>query len=340
MASKDKAVVGMRFIAAMIEEKVDPKALFFACGEGKVDYITYLQKCLGSEFGVTFLGGNNNPVAKVSHPLSEKSVVLRFVPINKAALANGTSSEQALDVLQTSPRFQKPFLKAQAVETEFEKILLECSAFHEKGSLESFCNAQRSHLREDEFAQFVTKQVRNLFFLAASIRRKGVWHTDIKPSNLLLDDLGNLVLSDTKGLLLYSDRFIKRNRIDATSAYYDDSILGAGNQTDLNRLLQLNIAVSIYEVLTGELPEQNLDATTREATLKLDFSKDVFFTPEGKRLKNCIKSLIDDKDFDFGLWIKQLAKPAFQEATSHYKQSLLDIASHRQLNSLSNNGFN
>lgn len=28
MASKDKAAVGMRFIAAVIEEKVNPKALF------------------------------------------------------------------------------------------------------------------------------------------------------------------------------------------------------------------------------------------------------------------------------------------------------------------------
>jgi len=340
MASKDKAAVGMRFIAAVIEEKVNPKALFFACGEGKVDYIAYLQKCLGSEFDVVFLGGNNNPVAKISHPLSEQAVVLRFVPVSKTASANGTSSEQALSVLQTSPRFQKPFFKTQAVETEFEKILLECSAFHAKGSLESFCKAQRSHLNEDEFTQMVTKQVRNLFFLAASIRRKGVWHTDIKPSNLLLDDNGNLVLSDTKGLLLYEGRFIKRNRIDASCAYYDTSILGAGNQTDLSRLLQLNIAVSIYEILSGELPEQDFKIAARDASLNFDFSGAVFSTSEGKRLKSCIKNLTDDKECDFGLWIKQLSRPAFQEATSSYKQSLLDIASHRQSNSLSSNGLN
>ena len=92
--------------------------------------------------------------------------------------------------------------------------------------------------------------------LANSHRRK-VIHRDIKPENILIDEPGEVFLTDF-GLALFEDeeQLGKEGEVAGTMGYVSpDALLGAANELD-GRVDIWSVGIVLYEMLTGELPRR------------------------------------------------------------------------------------
>ncbi|XP_022135069.1 CBL-interacting serine/threonine-protein kinase 6 [Momordica charantia] len=153
---------------------------------------------------------------------------------------------------------------------------------------ELFSKISRGRLREDVARVYFQQLISAIDFCHS----RGVYHRDLKPENLLLDDDGNLKVTDF-GLSAFSEHLKQDGLLHTTCgtpAYVAPEVIGKkgynGAKADL-----WSCGVILYVLLAGFLPFQddNIVAMYRKI-YRGDFKCPPWFSPESRRL---ITKLLD-----------------------------------------------
>lgn len=153
---------------------------------------------------------------------------------------------------------------------------------------ELFSKVARGRLKEDAARLYFQQLISAIDFCHS----RGVYHRDLKPENLLLDDEGNLKVTDF-GLSAFSEHLKQDGLLHTTCgtpAYVSPEVIGKkgydGAKADL-----WSCGVILYVLLAGFLPFQddNLVAMYKKI-YKGDFKCPPWFSPESRRL---ITKLLD-----------------------------------------------
>lgn len=147
---------------------------------------------------------------------------------------------------------------------------------------ELFSKIARGRLREDAARVYFQQLISAVDFCHS----RGVYHRDLKPENLLLDDDGNLKVTDF-GLSAFAEHLKQDGLLHTTCgtpAYVAPEVIGKkgydGSKADL-----WSCGVILYVLLAGFLPFQddNLVAMYRKI-YRGDFKCPPWFSPEARRL--------------------------------------------------------
>ncbi|XP_052182618.1 CBL-interacting serine/threonine-protein kinase 6-like [Diospyros lotus] len=147
---------------------------------------------------------------------------------------------------------------------------------------ELFSKIAKGRLREDLAKQYFQQLISAVDFCHS----RGVYHRDLKPENLLLDDGGNLKVTDF-GLSAFSGHQRQDGLLHTTCgtpAYVAPEVIGKkgydGAKADL-----WSCGVILYVLLAGFLPfqEDNIVAMYRKI-YRGDFKCPPWFSPESRRL--------------------------------------------------------
>ncbi|KAA8535339.1 hypothetical protein F0562_030342 [Nyssa sinensis] len=153
---------------------------------------------------------------------------------------------------------------------------------------ELFTRIAKGRLREDVARNYFQQLISAIDFCHS----RGVYHRDLKPENLLLDDDGNLKVTDF-GLSAFSDHLRQDGLLHTTCgtpAYVAPEVIGK-NGYDGAKADLWSCGVILYVLLAGFLPFQddNLVAMYRKI-YRGDFKCPPWFSPESRRL---ITKLLD-----------------------------------------------
>ncbi|GLT43712.1 hypothetical protein SLA2020_176440 [Shorea laevis] len=153
---------------------------------------------------------------------------------------------------------------------------------------ELFAKIAKGRLREDQARVYFQQLISAVDFCHS----RGVYHRDLKPENLLLDEDGNLKVTDF-GLSAFSEHLKQDGLLHTTCgtpAYVAPEVIGKkgydGAKADI-----WSCGVILYVLLAGFLPFQddNLVAMYRKI-YRGDFKCPPWFSPEARRL---ITKLLD-----------------------------------------------
>ncbi|KAH7861319.1 hypothetical protein Vadar_024530 [Vaccinium darrowii] len=153
---------------------------------------------------------------------------------------------------------------------------------------ELFTKIAKGRLREDAARNYFQQLISAVDFCHS----RGVYHRDLKPENLLLDDEGNLKVTDF-GLSAFSDHLRQDGLLHTTCgtpAYVAPEVIGKkgydGAKADI-----WSCGVILFVLLAGFLPFQddNLVAMYKKI-YRGDFKCPPWFSPESRRL---IMKLLD-----------------------------------------------
>lgn len=153
---------------------------------------------------------------------------------------------------------------------------------------ELFSKIAKGRLREDAARAYFQQLISAVDFCHS----RGVYHRDLKPENLLLDDEGNLKVTDF-GLSAFSDHLRQDGLLHTTCgtpAYVAPEVIGK-NGYDGAKADIWSCGVILYVLLAGFLPFQddNLVAMYRKI-YRGDFKCPPWFSSEARRL---ITKLLD-----------------------------------------------
>ncbi|GAB4828152.1 CBL-interacting serine/threonine-protein kinase 6 [Ancistrocladus abbreviatus] len=147
---------------------------------------------------------------------------------------------------------------------------------------ELFSKVAKGKLKEEAARAYFTQLISAIDFCHS----RGVYHRDLKPENLLLDDDGNLKVTDF-GLSAFSEHLKQDGLLHTTCgtpAYVAPEVLGKkgydGAKADI-----WSCGVILYVLLAGFLPfqDENLMAMYRKI-YKGDFRCPPWFSPEARKL--------------------------------------------------------
>ncbi|GFS34810.1 SOS3-interacting protein 3 [Actinidia rufa] len=153
---------------------------------------------------------------------------------------------------------------------------------------ELFSKVAKGRLREDAARNYFQQLISAVDFCHS----RGVYHRDLKPENLLLDDDGNLKVTDF-GLSAFADHLRQDGLLHTTCgtpAYVAPEVIGKkgydGAKADI-----WSCGVILYVLLAGFLPfqEDNIVSLYRKI-YRGDFKCPPWFSPESRRL---ITKLLD-----------------------------------------------
>ncbi|KAG6587831.1 CBL-interacting serine/threonine-protein kinase 6, partial [Cucurbita argyrosperma subsp. argyrosperma] len=153
---------------------------------------------------------------------------------------------------------------------------------------ELFSKISRGRLREDLARLYFQQLISAIDFCHS----RGVYHRDLKPENLLLDDDGNLKVTDF-GLSAFSEHLKQDGLLHTTCgtpAYVAPEVIGKkgynGAKADL-----WSCGVILYVLLAGFLPFQDDNIVSMYRKIyRGDFKCPPWFSPEARRL---ITKLLD-----------------------------------------------
>ncbi|XP_022973920.1 CBL-interacting serine/threonine-protein kinase 6-like [Cucurbita maxima] len=147
---------------------------------------------------------------------------------------------------------------------------------------ELFSKISRGRLREDVARLYFQQLISAIDFCHS----RGVYHRDLKPENLLLDDDGNLKVTDF-GLSAFSEHLKQDGLLHTTCgtpAYVAPEVIGKkgynGAKADL-----WSCGVILYVLLAGFLPFQDDNIVSMYRKIyRGDFKCPPWFSPEARRL--------------------------------------------------------
>ena len=274
----------------------------------------HFQKLGLTDYAMLDIGGGNNSVIKFYRTSSFGpdedlgSFVCRFFRVCTSEDKNGSSARHARKKLKNL-NILIPVIASKFMENDGqENTYLEVSPFVKNGNLEERFNAMYDNNESIESIQnYGVSVYKELLTLYQKINNKKVWYTDLKPQNLLINDLGAICISDTKGLLISPDSFIHCNKANTTRAYHDaDCFLT--DQLNLRKLQCQNLALSLYECLTNE-PLSNYKVhldTSNTWKYELSYQHSCFSGEKGGFLKDCITRLMKSSPSQWQMLIEQV----------------------------------
>lgn len=263
------------------------------------------------EYTAENLGGENNPVLKVSK--EDECFICRFFRVNAEEDDKEASQRFARDRLKEIPYVVQPYELIFLENDGHEKIYLEFTEYLENGTMEAFFKWLHEDYADDEIAEMdelhnialmYCKDLLNFYTL---INECGVWYTDLKPSNILLNEEGAIRLSDAKGLILSDKLYVPICQANLTQEYHATTAY-KGNQLNLLVLQRQNFACTLYELLTNQLPEQT--QCTKDGAWfrknKFDFSHPVFAGRLGNFFKHMIKDMHNKAESGFEEYLEEI----------------------------------
>lgn len=328
---------------------IQPDEIARRYGEGgKNSFRTLIQEQLHElkeDYEVHYLGGNNNPVVQVKLGRDDESFVCRFVKVDLVDHRSGISPinvredllAQATEVIKEVAR---PYFIQELEDNGVEVTYFECNEYYSRGTLEAFF-AELHNQNKSEDPSIVKKALFDINWqvlmftkliinFLIKINARDIWYTDLKPSNILIDDSGGIVLSDIKGLLYSAHPLIKRNRVNRTEAYFQPSIEEGDNQINLARLQCQTLATTIFQLATNNLPLREKDSI-RLYGHNSNFKQLCFKYPEGEFLKELIRGLYKMKPFSLSVALEKITH--FEEhhiATEKAKIELRERLVHKE----------
>lgn len=261
---------------------------------------------------VVSLGGGNNPVLHII--LDNKyDFIIRLVRMNSLEDASGRSPRAARESLAGASQIPQPYFMQRLEDDQQEVTYIECNEYYKFGNLADLF--QKLHQKTDKNYTEINLKVIYYFQkcleLYGQLNKRQIWYTDLKPSNLLLNDQGQLVVSDIKGLVVSDQNLIKSSKTNTTATYFQSSAY-EGNLVNLERLQRQTLANSIYQMMTNKMPEfVKKDLYIREC--KYDFDQPCFQNAEGEFLKMMIIQLNKPKQADLNLFLDMIKDFTFNE---------------------------
>ncbi len=243
-------------------------------------------------FQVESLHGGNNPIVKIHH--HDKIFIVRLLRMNKEEEESGASSRFIRETYcQDISQIPQPYLIEWVADDGHELSYIEYSQYYAEGSLQGHFETLREQRKQktlgpDEFDKELLLYTKKLIEFFVSINDRKIWYTDLKPSNVLLDN-GQIVISDIKGLVVSNKNYIESYKTNTSKSYYKSSVFNQ-NQVDLELLQCQTLATTLYQLACGELPQQVQEGISSWNNV-YNFKHPVFTGEEGKFLKHLIKKL-------------------------------------------------
>ncbi|MCC5791470.1 MAG: hypothetical protein JJT82_02515 [Legionellaceae bacterium] len=268
--------------------------------DGKDSFRTLIEKQLrgiDEEYEVISLGGNNNPVVQVKK--NDAIFVLRFLRMNCTEEELGYSPRITRELLEGVKQIPQPYRMEEAANDRQEITYIEYSPYYQRGNLEDCFEKLRHQQRKKivsptDFYQAVLHYTIKIVEFLMAINEKNIWFTDLKPSNILLNEDDEIVISDIKGLLVSPTEIIASNRANTTSTYHQSTVYTNKNTLNLKLLQCQTLATTIYQLVCGTLPEQ-VEADDFSWHNKYTFKQKAFQTEQGAFFKTIIKRLNCDR---------------------------------------------
>lgn len=239
------------------------------------------------------LGGGNNPIIHVTLNQDEQ-FILRLLRLNSKEESQGNSPKQAREKLNSMSELPQPYSLLPIENDSHETTYIECSTFYPQGNLEELFKhlhnpINKSELREDELNLKVLLYTQKCLSTLIQMNQHKIWYTDLKPSNMMLTNEGELAISDIKGLVMSEENKIDSRRTSTSQAYYQASVY-EGQQINLERLQCQTLATTMYQLASNTLPEQE-EKSHGQWKNNFNFDKPCFQTTRGKQIAQMIIQL-------------------------------------------------
>ncbi|MDI9817811.1 MULTISPECIES: protein kinase family protein [unclassified Legionella] len=277
-------------------EKIDMKSIYRNY-EGKDSFKTLIENKFtdfNPQCKVESLGGGNNPAVKVTlndaHPF-----VVRFLRVDSNEEKEGLSPRVARERVAHMRQIAQPYLLTWIEDDFQETTYLEFSAYYEHGNLEEqFDRLHRQCQRNKKtppgtLNPLVLSYARQFLEFFLELNKQGIWYTDLKPSNVLLNSDGSIVISDIKGLVTAEEKTVSSFRASTSRAYYQSTVY-EGRAINLERLQQQTLANTLYELACNKLPIPKVTHQPHWKN-KYDFDLPYFHSAEGQLIKSMIQEL-------------------------------------------------
>jgi serine/threonine protein kinase len=142
----------------------------------------------------------------------------------------------------------------------------------------------------------------NLLEIISDCKKSGVFFSDVKPGNLLLDSTDHLVIADIKSLVCVQEQqqTMDIRLLQETSGYLaperfePGTMIQTSAQVNIDHSASYMIGAAIYEYAVGNSPDTLVAAQTRNTqnAQPFDFTQPVFQGTKGQLLKEVIAGLI------------------------------------------------
>ncbi|KTC94681.1 hypothetical protein [Legionella erythra] len=244
---------------------------------------------LDTSYKVTSLGGGNNPILRITLN-KDQQFIMRFVRVDSQDEDRGVSPKQAREQASGMPEVPQPFLMHFVASDFQEKTYIEFGHYYPQGSIDELFKQLNAHKKDSPDKEtMVLLYARKFLEFYLDLNRRGVWYTDLKPSNILLDSQGGIVISDIKGLLPSHESKVVSSKTNTSKAYYQSSVF-EGKAINLERLQRQTLANTLYQLTTGQLPV-SIKGHYIDWKYKYNFNQDCFKSPEGELIKSLILQL-------------------------------------------------
>lgn len=257
---------------------------------------------------VSYKGGGNNPLFVVKDPTTQRSVVVRRLLLQGHYIENtervGKSYFQALKRARENNidhHFSEQYSYVEFGQSiEGENVMLEVSEVM-TSDLEKKVKRDAERLDDEEHMQNVAKHSMKLLKLLNDLDTANIYYPDIKPSNIMVDEDGELRISDIKSLFVRDGSGqIPMHFTEITRSYTNTQSEDSHRNLLLDNHESISMGVVLYELATGEVPER---IAGERSAHNFNFDQSMFKTPTGEKLKEYIIKLTDplkqiDKNID------------------------------------------
>ncbi len=266
--------------------------------QGKNSFKKLIQeklKKIDDEIEVLPLVSGNNPLVLVNY--HEQRFIMRFLRMNIVEEIKGHSPRIIRELLNGVPQIPKPYLLEHVAEDDIEVTFIEYGEYYGNGNLDDrFQNLrlqkQKHYISSADFNKMILIYALKLVNFYMEINQQSIWYTDLKPSNMLLNDADELVISDIKGLVFSAEKMV-RSSSTSTSQQYFQSTVFVKNQINLENLQCHTLGTTLYQLACGHLPEQRESAPGQWHNV-YNFLLPVFKGAKGNFLKELITDLVSE----------------------------------------------
>lgn len=238
------------------------------------------------------LNAENNPAVVVTSPDTNMTFIVRFFRMPNTGDDKHLSPKEIREQCSKDmPQVPAPLAMERITKEGNDELYFEYSQFYPEGNLKNyFANLREQKeqgiISEAAFDKALLDCSKQLIEFLVSLNERKIWYTDMKPSNILLNE-GKIILSDVKGLLASQSYKIPSNMINATKGYYSSNVFFNDNSVNLELLQCQTIATTLYQLACGELPES--DGGIHNWKNTYDFNHPVFQSEPGQFIKSIIE---------------------------------------------------
>jgi len=320
-----KAVAKHYSVALSVLKKINDSSRFFQLTQNQVGD-NVLQKALeqiaeeekvNTQCKFKSLGGANNKVVKIS--VEGEEFICRLFPTPKKNSEKLGFAQQARASVTDVPYVMQPNILQTIGEVGNEIIHIEFLQYLPHGDLKGHMEEIRKQNGKEEDIDKIRLEVGQfgiqLVDFFQKINERNVWYTDLKPGNILLNEHEQIRISDAKGLIMSTEQKIDQRHTNTTPNYFSSAVCSKMDegpyQIDLAKLQMQNLAVTLYQLLTNELPTMiNFEnqSGSIEDKLNFDFGHDVFADNTGKDFQSLINDLYEGNEADLDIIQKRLEK--------------------------------